>query len=79
MGGKYKKYELIVLLSVWLWIFKSGDPKLVSVLMNIYWFQRKTLGIAVPGSAKSRIYAGKITKSGFSKKVLTGTEKLFLF
>jgi hypothetical protein len=33
----------------------------------------------VPGSAKSRIYAGKSTKRGFSKKALARIEKLFLF
>ena len=33
----------------------------------------------VPGSAKSRIYAEKSTERGFSKKALTGIEKLFLF
>jgi hypothetical protein len=32
-----------------------------------------------PGSAKSRIYAGKSTKRGFSKKALTEIEKYFLF
>ena len=32
-----------------------------------------------PGSAKSRIYAGKSTKRGFSKKALTELEFLFLF
>ena len=31
------------------------------------------------GSAKSRIYAGKSTKWGFSKKALTEIEKYFLF
>ena len=33
----------------------------------------------VPGSAKSRIYAGKSTKRGFSKKGLTRIEIFFLF
>ena len=33
----------------------------------------------MPGYAKSRIYAGKSTKWGFSKSVLTKIEKLFLF
>ena len=33
----------------------------------------------VPGYAKSRIYAGKSTKWGFSKKGLTRIEKKFLF
>ena len=32
-----------------------------------------------PGSAKSRIYAGKSTKRGVSKKALTEIEKYFLF
>ena len=32
-----------------------------------------------PGSSKSRIYAGKSTKRGFSKKALTEIEKYFLF
>ena len=32
-----------------------------------------------PGSAKSKIHAGKSTKRGFSKKALARTEKLFLF
>ena len=32
-----------------------------------------------PGSAKSRIYAVKSTKRGFSKKALTGIEIFFLF
>ena len=31
----------------------------------------------VPGSAKSRIYAGKSTKRGFSKKALTEIEIFF--
>jgi hypothetical protein len=30
-------------------------------------------------SSKSRIYPGKSTKRGFSKKNLAGIEKLFLF
>ena len=30
-------------------------------------------------SAKFRIYTGKSTKRGFSKKALTGFEKIFLF
>ena len=33
----------------------------------------------VPGSAKSRIYVGKSTKRGFSKKGLTRTQKFLLF
>jgi hypothetical protein len=40
---------------------------------------KKKFPIHVPGSAKSRIYAGKRTKRGFSKTALTGIEKLFLF
>ena len=32
-----------------------------------------------PGSAKSRIYAVKSTKRGFSKRALTGIEIFFLF
>ena len=33
----------------------------------------------VPGSAKSMIKVSQSTKRGFSKKALTGFEKLFLF
>ena len=33
----------------------------------------------VPGSAKARIYAGKSTKRGFSKKGLTRIDFFFLF
>ena len=40
---------------------------------------KKTYSQLVPGSAKSRIYAGKSTKRGFSKKALARIEKLFLF
>ena len=32
-----------------------------------------------PGSTKSKIYAGKSTKRGFSKKALTEIETFFLF
>jgi hypothetical protein len=37
------------------------------------------MAIMVPGSTKSRIYAGKCTKRGFSKKALVGIKNLFLF
>jgi len=40
---------------------------------------KKIFSQLVPGSAKSRIYAGKSTKRGFSKKALTEIEKYFLF
>ena len=38
---------------------------------------KKFFSYHVPGSAKSRIYAGKSTKRGFSKKALTGIEIFF--
>ena len=40
---------------------------------------RKKYSYNVPGSAKSRIYAGKSTKRGFSKKALKRIEIFFLF
>ena len=40
---------------------------------------KKNFPLHVPGFAKSRIYAGKSTKRGFSKKGLARIEKLFLF
>ena len=40
---------------------------------------KKKYSQLVPGSAKSRIYAGKSTKRGFSKKGLARIEFFFLF
>jgi hypothetical protein len=40
---------------------------------------RKKFPYRVPGSAQSKIYAGKSTKGGLSKKALTGSEKSVLF
>ena len=40
---------------------------------------KKKYSQLVSGSAKSRIYAEKSTKRGFSKKALAKIEKLFLF
>jgi hypothetical protein len=41
--------------------------------------KRKKYPKHVPGSAKSRIYAGKSIKRGFSKKALARMENIFLF
>ena len=42
-------------------------------------WQQEKYSQLVQGSAKSRIYAGKSTKRGFSKKGLTRIKKKFLF
>ena len=52
----------------------------ISILLN-HWenANEKKFPYRVPGSAQSKIYAGKSTKGGLSKKALTGSEKSVLF
>ena len=69
---------------------QNGTFEPVHEIQNFFWpklFFWSIMKMAIriffsyhnPGSAKSRIYAGKSTKRGFSKKALTKIEKLFLF
>ena len=59
------KFEFFLAKNILLKHYENGNKKIFSQL--------------VPGSAKSRIYAGKSAKRGFSKKGLTRIEIFFLF
>ena len=58
------KFKKFLAKSILLKHYENGNKKKYSQL--------------VPGSAKSRIYAGKSTKKGFSKKGLVRIEIFFL-
>ena len=68
---------------------QNGTFEPVHEIQNFFWlklFFWSIMKMAIrmflyhdPGSAKSRIYAGKSTRRWFSKKALTEIEKYFLF
>ena len=76
----FGKIEKLPKWHFWTWAWNSKKFLTRSILLKHYGNgNKKIFSQLVPGSAKSRIYAEKSTKRGFSKKGLTRIENFFLF